>query len=116
MKDLKTESKFVAWISEGYSGSELITLVDRYRKRSILAEQTTTPVATIRPLAASTTAAAGTSKPRIGLDETSLMQALATSTDIRFQQSEIAFLTGVSTKTVSRRVSELAEGDYDHAE
>lgn len=116
MKDLTTESKFVAWISEGYSGSELITLVDRYRKRSILAEQTTTPVATISPLAASTTAGVGASKPRIGLDETSLMQALATSTDIRFQQSEIAFLTGVSTKTVSRRVSELAEGDHEHAE
>lgn len=115
MKDLTTESKFVAWISEGYSGSELITLVDRFRKRSILAEQTTTPVATIGPLAASTTAGVGASKPRIGLDETSLMQALATSTDIRFQQSEIAFLTGVSTKTVSRRVSELAEGDH-HAE
>jgi MoxR-like ATPase len=116
MKDLTTESKFVAWISEGYSGSELITLVDRFRKRSILAEQATTPVATISPLAASTTAEVGSSKPRIGLDEASLMQALATSTDIRFQQSEIAFLTGVSTKTVSRRVSELAEGDHHHAE
>ncbi|WP_251450617.1 AAA family ATPase [Microbacterium sp. Marseille-Q6648] len=116
MKDLTTEAKFVAWISEGYSGSELITLVDRYRKRSILAERTTAPVTTISPLAASTTARDGATKPRIRLDETSLMQALATSTDIRFQQSEIAFLTGVSTKTVSRRVSEFAEGNHIHAE
>lgn len=107
------EAKFVAWITEGYSGSELITLIDRYRKRSLLSETPVSTTEVICQLAASSGGATMPDNREIIGDEARLMHALSTSTSIRFQQSEIARLVGVSTKTVSRRVSELSEGGQD---
>lgn len=113
LPDQPLEAKFIAWISDGYSGSELITLIDRYRKRSLLSEDSLPPAEVICHLAASTGGATSPSYRRVGIDEAHLMHALSTSTDIRFQQAEIATLTGVSTKTVSRRVSDIIEGGND---
>lgn len=107
------EAKFVAWITEGYSGSELITLIDRFRKRSLLSDTPLSVAEVIGHLAASTGGAATPGLRRATVDEAHLMHALSTSVDIRFQQSEIAQLTGVSTKTVSRRVSEISEGEQN---
>jgi hypothetical protein len=110
--EASADAKLLAWVSDGFSGSELVTLCEKYRKRQILFEGVTgPPFASISQLAASTSV--HTDRTRVlGLaeDETTLTRALGTAPDIRFSQSELAHLLGVSTKTIGRRLSEISEG------
>ena len=105
------EAKLLAWVSEGFSGSELVTLCGKYRKRLILSGRDLgAPFATIAQLAVSTSVQTDRSRV-LGLteDEGALTRSLATTPAIKFSHSELAHVLGVSTKTVSRRLSEMTE-------
>ena len=105
------EAKLLAWVSEGFSGSELVTLCRKYRKRLILSGQELgAPFATIAQLAVSTSV--HTDRSRILVlteDEAALTRSLVTTPAIKFSHSDLAHVLGVSTKTVSRRLSEVTE-------
>jgi len=109
--DQTAEAKLLAWVTEGFSGSELVTLCSKFRKRLILSDGNSgAPVQTIAQLAMSTSV--HTDRQRIltlGTDESRLMRSLAASVGVKFSHAEIAHLLGVSAKTVSRRLSELVD-------
>ncbi|MFC5932080.1 AAA family ATPase [Cryobacterium melibiosiphilum] len=111
------ESKLLAWVSEGFSGSELVTLCAKYRKRLILSDgESRAPFETISQLAASTSVHTDRRRVFDLANENTLTRVLATNQDIRFSYSELAHVLGVSTKTISRRMSDTVEGDTADAE
>lgn len=105
------EAKLLAWVSEGFSGSELVTLCAKYRKRLILFDsRSIAPLAVVAPLAASTSAHTNRSRVHaLAEDEVTLTRALATAPEIKFSYADLAHLFGVSTKTISRRLSDTPE-------
>ena len=104
------EAHLLSWAAEGLSGAELRTLTTKYRKRRLFrSEASTSPVQTVAQVADSTSV--HIDRDVLGLlhqDESAQMRHLSTCS---FSNSDLAYLFGVSTKTIQRRVLEpVTEG------
>ena len=97
----------LAWVAEGLSGAELRTLTTKYRKRRLFADaQDTPPVRTIAQVADSTSVHIGKGVlDALNSDESEQVRRLASA---MFSHSDLAYLFDVSTKTIQRRVLEIA--------
>jgi MoxR-like ATPase len=104
------DAKLLAWFGSGMSGSEILTLAEKYRKRLIVGGDTGSPAELIRQLAA-TTVSRDREQSRYLADGAALTRALSSGDEIKFSQAEMAHLLGVSTKTVGRRIADSAEED-----
>lgn len=103
----KVEARLLAWVADGLSGAELRTLTTKYRKRRLFAEaQDTPPVRTIAQVADSTSVHIGKGVlDALHSDESEQVRRLASA---MFSHSDLAYLFDVSTKTIQRRVLEIA--------
>lgn len=103
-----SDAKLLAWFGRGMSGSEILTLSEKYRKRLIVGGDLGPPAELIRQLAATTS-----SRDRIRdlADDVLFTRALSSGDEIRFSHAEMAHLFGVSTKTVGRRIADTDEDD-----
>jgi SpoVK/Ycf46/Vps4 family AAA+-type ATPase len=103
----RVEARMLAWVAEGLSGAELRTLATKYRKRRLFAEaQDTPPVRTIAQVADSTSVHIGKEVlDALHSDESEQVRRLASA---MFSHSDLAYLFDVSTKTIQRRVLEIA--------
>jgi SpoVK/Ycf46/Vps4 family AAA+-type ATPase len=107
--DELVDAKMLAWFSGGMSGAELVTLTEKYRKRLIIGSNDhDSPAALVRQLAR-TTSNRGVARPDALANDAALTRALFESADIKFSQSEVARVLGVSTKTVGRRLADVSE-------
>lgn len=108
----KTDAKLLAWVSHGFSGAELLILTEKYRKRRLInTDNSSESAALVAQLAASTSLNIDRSRVAVLSGDGGRSAAtLAESQDPRFSQSELAALFGVSTKTISRRMSEYTSG------
>lgn len=103
------DAKLLAWFGAEMSGAELITLAEKYRKRRIVGvDSDVTSGSLIRELARTTSRRATDSSENLD-DDIALTRALVTSRGIKFSHAEVAQALSVSTKTVSRRLSENYE-------
>ncbi|WP_417564079.1 AAA family ATPase [Microbacterium sp.] len=111
------EAKLLAWAAESLSGAELKTMASKLRKQRVLSQgRDRVPAELVAQLAMSTSSRGESGRvARLFLDGGSLTRLLADSSDIKFSQSELAHLLGVSTKTIGRRISGIGDEDIDHA-
>lgn len=99
------EARLLAWVSEGLSGAELRTLATKYRKRRLFVEaQETAPVVTVSQIADSTSVHITPQvQEMLHFDESTQLRHLQAAS---FSHADLAYLFGISTKTVQRRVTE----------
>lgn len=110
-----SESKLIAWLTDGMSGAEVTTVCDKWLKRRIVdADADASPADVVVQAIATTAARYGTSAASRFADRDALIRGLAGDDDARFSQTEIAHLVGLSVKTVSRRTSDQ-QGEAAHA-
>lgn len=101
------EAQLLSWAAEGLSGSELRTLTSKYRKRRLFrTEENTSPVSTVAQVADSTSVHIHRSVlDLLHEDESTQVRHLVNHS---FTNSDLAYLFGVSTKTIQRRMTEPA--------
>lgn len=109
-----SEAKLIAWLTKGMSGAEVTTVCDKWQKRKIIdAKADVAPVEIVLQAVRTTAARFGTIDIGRYEDRDALISALARSETARFSHQDIGHLLGVSSKTVSRRVSDsLSEVEY----
>lgn len=112
---VESESKLIGWLTEGMSGAEVTTVCEKWRKQWIVDANLNATPADVIVQAVSTTAArfGNTGVARYRNPDT-LLLALAKGNEAHFGQAELAHLFKVSTKTVSRRLSEI-QSEEAHA-
>jgi hypothetical protein len=105
-----TEMKLLAWLSEGLSGAEVVTMCRRLRKQALLnSSNSSAPALRIAQVAASTSSRDDTSRVSrvIGGDASAIEELAHGGGEWSLSHGELAYLYGVSTKTISRRLSEV---------
>jgi len=108
--DDSVDARLLAWFGEGMSGAELETLVEKYRKwRLISSDSVGSPAAVVRQLASTTSTAAAGGRVERDADDGALARALVGSSDIKFSQTDAAYVLSLSTKTIGRRLAETQE-------
>ena len=111
------DAKLLAWVSGGLSGAEIGTMCEKFRKYAIItAVQDLPPVAVVARLASTTSAGVDRSRVADLGDEAAAVRALTADPDISFSQGELAYLLGVSTKTVSRRINDIGNEGVKNGE
>lgn len=103
--DSHAEAKMLAWLAEGLSGAEIQTLATKYRKRRLFpSESERPPIRTIAQIARSTSNhISRTAVGLLDLDEAAQVRSLAENS---FTHPDLAYLFGLSTKTIQRRLGE----------
>jgi SpoVK/Ycf46/Vps4 family AAA+-type ATPase len=109
------EAKLIAWVCEGASGSEVVTMANKYRKRRVLqGDSRLTPLKIVGQLAQSTSVHI---QPAISelllLDEVSVTHELRRAEGAGFTQTELGFLLQRDKKTIGRRARSLEGAAQD---
>lgn len=108
------EAKLIVWMTEGFSGAEVTTVCQKWRKRRIVdGAARSDAVQLIMQVTASTAARFGAAERPDWPNREALIADLVRSDNPHFSQAELAQLCGISTKTVSRLVNKIQNGDVD---
>lgn len=108
--DDSVDARLLAWFSEGMSGAEVETLVEKYRKRILIsAGALEHPASLMRQLASTTSATSPMQRVGADYDDVELTRALVGSLGIKFSHGDAAYALSVSTKTIGRRLAEVQE-------
>lgn len=111
---VEPEAKLIVWMTEGFSGAEVTTVCQKWRKRRIVdGASKADPVQLIMQVTASTAARFGAVERPEWPNREALIADLVGSGDPHFTQADLAHLCGISTKTVGRLVSKLQSEDSD---
>ncbi|UWD79259.1 AAA family ATPase [Curtobacterium flaccumfaciens] len=111
---IEAEAKLIVWMTEGFSGAEVTTVCQKWRKRRIVdGPARSDAVQLIMQVTASTAARFGAVDRAEWPNREALIADLVRSDSPRFNQAELAHLCGISTKTVSRLVSKIQNEDDD---
>lgn len=111
---VEPEAKLIVWMTEGFSGAEVTTVCQKWRKRRIVdGADKSDPVQPIMQVTASTAARFGAADRPEWPNREALIADLVRSGQVHFSQADLAHLCGISTKTVGRLVSKIQSEDND---
>lgn len=111
---IEPEAKLIVWMTEGFSGAEVTTVCQKWRKRRIVdGAEKSDPVQPIMQVTASTAARFGAAERPEWPNREALIADLVRSDQVHFSQADLAHLCGISTKTVGRLVSKIQSEDND---
>jgi hypothetical protein len=111
---IEAEAKLIVWMTEGFSGAEVTTVCQKWRKRRIVdGPARADAVQLIMQVTASTAARFGAVDRPEWPNREALIADLVRSGTPHFSQAELAHLCGISTKTVSRLVNKIQSEDSD---
>lgn len=106
------EAKLIVWMTDGFSGAEVTTVCQKWRKRRIVdGTSKADPAQLIMQVTASTAARFGSAERPEWPNREALIADLVRSVDVHFSQADLAHLCGISTKTVGRLVSKIQSED-----